>query len=870
MQFLLGVLIIAAVGPSAQVERHPDAVEVFHCTFGKRNDANFDHWPDHWVRKTGLHYPHYLKIEIEELAEATEGHVLKLELDGGAATIYSPPVAVDSQFSYLLEGKLRTAGLNHNRASMSVTFYDGENKAVQTIYSDRIRDADEWMTLRIGPFSPQDARVEMAVIGLHLRPGEREDLRGSVQFDDVWLARLPQVKLTTNSEYNVYTDPDAVEVTCSLSGILERDPEITFELLDASSRVLAENRVRLDGVLIEQKLNASSELIGGEDKKPAGYAGTASWKPPLEDFGFYRVRVRMNQSGGAQHERHVTLAVIRPLGKPTRGEFGWSLPKGEDPLPLESLQGLLPHAGINWLKFPVWYSEQDTQQGDRLMWFAERLGLKGIELVGVLDTPPTETLSQFGDDQTSAANIFSSDPTLWFPSLDPVMTRLSLKIRWWQLGDDHDTSFVGYPDLVKKVVEIRKQLYRFGQEVHLGIGWTWQAETVDDPLPPWQFLTFSANPPLTGPEMATYLAGSQGEASHRWVLVEPLPRSHYSMATRARDLVEQMMSAKIERADGIFVPNPISTEHGLMNDDGTPGELLLPWRTTALMLGGSTYLGSIRMPGGSENHIYTRNDSAVMVVWNEKPTREAIYLGDDVRQVDIWGRMTSPQQREHRQQIEVGPLPTFITGINEDVTRWRMAVRFAEQRMPSVFGKAHQNALYMKNNFAQGAGGEVRLNTPNEWKTFPQTINFKLALGEELPKPFEVTLPFSASSGQQEIRLDFDINIDRHYRFSVYRELDVGLGDVVVELTTKLDEQGFLIVEQRMSNHLDRIVDFKCLLHAPGRRRQSNQVFRLGRGQDIKRYRYANGSELVGKELWLRAEELGGQRILNYRFTAIE
>ena len=115
--------------------------------------------------------------------------------------------------------------------------------------------------------------------------------------------------------------------------------------------------------------------------------------------------------------------------------------------------------------------------------------------------------------------------------------------------------------------------------------------------------------------------------------------------TGDRDLVDQMMSAKIQEADGIFIPNPFSTEHGLMNDDGTPGELLLPWRTTALVLGGSKYLGNIRMPEGSHNHIYTRNGEAVMVVWNEHPVQEVIYLGEDVHQVDIWGRMAKPEQR---------------------------------------------------------------------------------------------------------------------------------------------------------------------------------------------------------------------------------
>jgi hypothetical protein len=276
------------------------------------------------------------------------------------------------------------------------------------------------------------------------------------------------------------------------------------------------------------------------------------------------------------------------------------------------------------------------------------------------------------------------------------------------------------------------------------------------------------------------------------------------------------------------------------------------------------------MPEGSHNHIYIRGGEAVMVVWNEQPTQEILYLGENVRQVDIWGRMAVPEQSGSSQVIHVGVLPTFLTGINQQVSRWRMAVQFEQQRMPSVFGTAHRNGIYIKNFFPQGAGGEVTLHTPNVWKTYPQTMAFKMGAGEELVKPFDVELRFEASSGKHAVRLDFDVHVDRRYQFSVYRDLEVGLGDVVIDISTKLLEDGTLMVEQRMNNHLPKVVDFKCLLYAPDRRRQVNQVFRLGQGQDIKRYYLPNGKELLGKTLWLRAEEIGGNRILNYRFEVVD
>ena len=875
MNALVGLLIVAATSLPTNQTRHPDAVEIFRCEFGENWDANFDSWPDHWTRRRGRGFPAYLKVELQDDKTAVAERSLRVDVDGGGATIYSPPISIDSRFSYVLEGQLRTEKLVHDSAYFSVTFYNGDREPLETFHSQKLSGTSDWTKVRIGPLAPKHKNVEIAVIGLHVRPGEKQDLHGSAMFDDVWFARLPRMSLSTNSEFNIYTDPGDVVITLDLSGILERDPAIEFEVLDASHSTVTQHSDTLDGQIIAQKSSKVSDLIGGGLDKPAGYAGTATWKPEIKDYGFYRARVTMFSEGGKKnYEREATLAIIRPQKTPATGSFGWSLPQGDDPLPLDTLPELLQYVGVNWLKFPVWYGEKEEQRGDLLMRFAERLTNKNIELVGLLARPPSELLSVLsGGEKVSAANIFSADPSLWLPSIDPVMTRLSLKIRWWQLGDDHDTSFVGYPDLPTKINEIRKQLYRFGQDVQLGLGWRWLNEMPADTAPPWEFLTLSADPPLTGSEMSTYLAASNSERARRWVLVEPLPRGEYSVETRALDLVQQMMSAKIHQADGIFATNPFAESTGLMNVDGTPSELLLPWRTTSLLLAGTNYIGSIRMPGGSQNHIFSRDGEAVMIVWNDHPTSEIIYLGEDIQQTDIWGRMTKPEQAtpeqgEHRQVIHVGPLPVFISGINEPIVHTRMALKFQTQRMPSVFGKPHPNAVYLKNFFPQGVGGDIHFDTPDDWRT-PQKHPFKMAAGEEYNKPFEITLQSGVNSGIEEIRVDFDLDAIQRYRFSVYRDLEVGLGDITIAFTTHLDN-GVLVVEQRMTNHTDEVVDFKCFLRAPDRRRIRNQVFRLGRGQDIKLYRYPNGADLIGETLVLRAEEINGQRILNYQFIAEE
>ena len=122
----------------------------------------------------------------------------------------------------------------------------------------------------------------------------------------------------------------------------------------------------------------------------------------------------------------------------------------------------------------------------------------------------------------------------------------------------------------------------------------------------------------------------------------------------------------------------------------------------------------------------------------------------------------------------------------------------------------------------------------------------------------------SSSTGEEEQHAR---NADQQYQYSVYRDLVVGDEFIELELHTRLDRDDSLIVEQRMINHSGDPVDFKCLLYAPGRRRQQMQVFRLSNSYDVKKYLYPNARDLIGSELWLRAEELGGTRVLNHRVT---
>jgi hypothetical protein len=142
-----------------------------------------------------------------------------------------------------------------------------------------------------------------------------------------------------------------------------------------------------------------------------------------------------------------------------------------------------------------------------------------------------------------------------------------------------------------------------------------------------------------------------------------------------------------------------------------------------------------------------------------------------------------------------------------------------------------------------------------------------MAAGAETKFPFEVEFR-KALFGKQPVRIDFKVEADQEYAFSVYSMLQVGTEDLKLEVKSHLDKNGTLIVEQLMTNNAEQLADFKCILRARGHRRQRMQVYRLGKELDRKVYRFAGGRELIGKEMLLELEELNGPRELRHRFVA--
>ena len=899
---LPAVWMIVSLTIAASSERLPPGAEaVFVCEFDEAADRNYDLWPDNWKRRTGANYPAFIKIGIPE-APASGGPSLQITLDGGAAGALGPPVPIDTNYSYIAECEITTIGhpqadapFRYDEARLAIEYFDKKGKSLGRQTSAAIRHAPRGTAVRIGPMIPP-AGAMSAQLALELEPMKRESLHGAVQFRHLLLSRLPRLVLKSSSPTQIYVHPAKAEVTCEVSGASQPDAELHFTLFDLGQMLIDQEQPNLSprpsGILAQQTfpLRVKTAEAAAEAhalaKEATGHAApvsadeaatkstekrTLAWPLTLREPGLYRVDVVMKASGVIIHQGSVNIAVIAPDDAPAGGDFGWSLPKGDDRLSLEMLPQLLSQAGIGWVKFPMWYGPQEGRaRADRLARFVEELARSKIEVVGLLDQPPSDMRGRFGGEGDLVAASIFAEPELWRPVLDPVLSRLSLKVRWWQLGGDRDLSFLGDPLLQKKLVSAKEQLERYGQETHLGIPWRWINELPGGNEPTYDFVALTSDPPLTGAELAMNLASLPRGKVRRFTDLPILHKSSYDLTTRTRDLVSRMIAARLGAAEATFLPDPFDPDRGLLAADGTPGDLFLPWRTTARALSGAEYLGQIRLPSGSTNYLFARDGKGILIAWNDKSVTEQLYLGDQVTQSNLWGRQRPCPLVDGAQQIAIGPLPSILYGIHLPTAQWSMSTEFSRSELASVFGRPQELGLKFTNAFEQGVRAEVVVTGPDVWDIRPKRFSLNLAAGEEGNMPLEVMLRQDASTGEQTVRLDFEVSAEHTYRFTVFRTIEVGMGDVQIELTSHLNVEGELVVEQRLINTTTKPVSFNCYLFAPDRRRMRRQVIELQQGRDTKIYVLPDGKELIGKTLWVRAEEVDGDRVFNRRMVVEE
>lgn len=843
------------------------SIEVKKFSFETQDDRDFDGQPDDWVRRKDLGFPNYVKAQIDRKESEKGRQSLRFDINGGKAVYYSPVIKIDSDHSFVFEGSVKTKELFHDAAIISVSFLNHKRQRIQRFLTQPVSGTHlNWQKIQLGPLTPRDD-VQFAVIGCHVVNDGKMDIEGKVWFDELWLGSLPRFSLETSFQTHFRQAHEPVSIRARVTG------------LDASK----EYRLHLEMTDLHHKAKLSKTFLMKANRKQVVEEGKPNrepitWLLPAQKPGFYRVRSRLQRNDGIIVDKYTSFVVLdfeKNAGE--NGGFGWSMPTGRNGIPAKDLVEIAAQSGINYLKYPLWKEAYDkntfSENGTGIL--LGDLVTNGIVPVGLLNHPTNELRNKFSKNWLGISEIFTMQPDFWRSSIDGVMARYSSSVRMWQLGEEDDRSFIGLSKMSETIVTLKKEFDRIGRDTRLGIHWD-----LSMPIPKKKhhfdsFLSLSSEMPLDEDGIRDALLASKDSGFERWILIKPLAKSNSgTIEERAADFIKKIIAAKTGGADGIFAHDVFDREHGLLESNGAPTELFLPWRTCAVFLKNKKYLGSHQMPEGSTNHVFSRNGEAIIAIWNSTKTKEEMYFGPEVKIRDMWGGVIRVQDNDKGQQIiPVGPLPIFITGCSEKIAKWRMAVRFEKGKLPSSTD-FHPESILGSNTFDSGVGGSLSIHTPRDWEVEPRAFELGFFKGEQFRLPTYIKLPSGASIGKQFVRLDFTIDDDQRYKFSVYRDYQIGVGDVMIRVNVTPGTDGkTLRVEQVIVNNTQppELLDFRCSLEIPGRQRQEKSITKLGSGQEAKRtYIIERPSQLREKKFKLKAEQADGRRVLNYIWKAEE
>ncbi|QDT66142.1 hypothetical protein [Calycomorphotria hydatis] len=871
-QLAAALMLLTAV--NGEKSEGPDllkaATEIANYHFGSEEDQDFDLLPDGWSRRKGEVFPQYVEIGIDRERGRTEPGCLTITPNGGPAVLYSQPIRIDSLRTHLFEGFIRTDRLRKNAALFSISVLDHQRNRIARYTSRPVSGTHrDWVRLRIGPIRPIENQ-RFIVIGCHLIGSPDHDMGGFASFDDLRLGRMPQVQLVSNFKTHYRQRHAPVEVRAWANGLeTGHNYTMNLELLHPEFGIVSQKLFELEPVL-----KSSQAEEENADSVEASMATTReiNWTLSALEYGYYKIRATLIDNEQPVLRENVSFAVM-DLTEPTeRGDFGWTVESPIDLSPTE-FSSIASQAGVNWVKYPVWKDAVDhPDEAVKAVQLSEHFNALGVNTIGLLNEPPRELREKFAREWKGASEVFTLPPKVWRPTLEPVVARFTSTIRHWQVGSDDDPGFSGMTGLEEMVTVLKDEFERVGRDARLGV--PWEPSTPFPRIATRTPVSLAMNFDQRHPEKVTIPDENILNTSlRRWYVLTALPSDQYTDDERAADLVRRIVAAKIAPSNVVFINKVFDSNYGLLNEDGSPTPLFIPWRTASIALRNTKYLGSISLSGGSTNHIFTREGEASMVLWNPEPTTEKVYLGEFVKQTDIRGvQRDAVRDPETGQQVlDIGPDPLILTGCSQAVALWRTAVKFETGRLQSKHGQ-QRDAIIGRNTLTQGVSGTVTLVMPREWEAEQTTWELTLGPGEEYRLPLSISLPPNTSLGDTLLTLKFDVFGDHNYHFAIRRPMRVGFGDLQIDVEERLLENGQLEVEQHINNRTSplEILNFRCSLFVPGEQRRIRLITKLGAGTDTKIYYIPNGKALLGKELWLRAEQEGGRRVLNYRWKVGE
>lgn len=843
--------------------------------FDERGQGNYSSLPLDWRRHGGRGFPLYLEGKLDFQVGHPGSPSFRLDLDGGSLAYHyeGRDIAVRSGCDYLVTCAVKTSQLRNARAYVSAHFLDRKGNPLpvpehrsnlasgQQVPSTQPA-AEQWEQLSIHtPCNHPDACYLALALWLTQRTAwddsprpprdvEYEDIRASAWFDTLAVYRMPRVSLSSAQPGGIFTEDQPIELLAEVT-----DPD-GFHLTAEVTLHSADGAISQTKAVLPQPRSHQ-----GGDRVDFG---------PLP-IGLYRAQLTVSTESAVLVRRQVNLLRVGPrMGLPatTGKRFGIVL-AGLDRAAQRDQQELLRELHPELVKLPVWRA-QSTLRGQPIPPDVLDDYLRGIREVqanpiGIMHDD-VNFASPTGDSHlVPMLAMFSEEPAAWKHLIAGVWSRYSGLVQVWQIGADQQSWIWTDTRVPYLLTKLRKEMSQLMTEPVLAVSTAASYAPSDEKVGDYQSLYLPAH--VAPQSIADYIAGAgRQKRENLWATVEPLPASVYPRELRLADLARRLVETYAQDVAAVFMAAPWIIDPSVSAAGVLPQEDFLVLRTVADVLGGSDPVGAMILDDHVQCRVFDRLGSAVLCVWDDQAPPEGsprtLMLGDNIRQVDIWGRELPVKPAGKGQTVLIGPSPTFLLNATPWLLEFRRHFRVQPTVVEAGFEKL-QLQVSFRNPHRVRINGQLRLLLPKGWEIRPSRLNYSLAPGEVFEQQLQVQFPLNAPARIMPLVGEFTLDAERAYRLTIPAWFQFGLRGVQCE-TIASRNQDQVTVRLMMTNTGDRTLNFESFLVAPDRERMERIISQFHPGQTlVNAFTLSKADDLAGRHVRVGLKEIEGTRIWN-------
>lgn len=899
--------------PSTSIERPRSAGRVVRLFDFEEARTNPFPVPRFWRRAQGdaagvtgaprPGFPLWNQAALDYRIAARGQGSLRLAVNGGSACLRLEPgvLPIFPSADYTVSAMIRTDGVEHSRARLVVRFLDNANRPIpgSEAAGDFVGRTDGWTPVTVqapGDFEHaaylqvdlellQPARFREPTLGAHqVFP---EDFAAAAWFDDVTVAQLPRITLSTQTPANVVVHP--------------LEPELRLGVRDLAGESLRARTTvyDLDGRVVDA------------DERAVGMGLAAwTWTPRVEALGWYRASLEVLSGPTRVGTASVDFVWLPPEPRAgralsaDRARFGLVLERPPQGRQADTI-ALADRSGVGTLTLPVWHADLTARTAaaevQHLLPLVEHAMRRGTRMGFTLSRVPSTLVAELHVAPDDPLAVFTHPESAWGPYLLAFLDKYGQSVQHWQIGLPGGPATPRWSAVAVNLDRAEKVLASLVPGPVVSV--PWPAEAAIDRAA----LAAPGAPDAIAAAIGPWVpADSVGALTAAWheppspadlrVVFGTLPIDQFSRRDAAIDLVRRTI--EFWRYAGapagrpmpeLAIAQPWSWVGG-PRGQAAPHSEYAAWRSLIDRLSGRRVVGDVPIAPGVRCVILAptvigreapSGGSAVggasgglLIAWREWADPEAAeirsFLGDGtITAYDLFGNATviepatipapggGPGTRSH--VIPLGDAPVFIEGVDAALAHFTASLRL-EPGFAASSAAEHEHEILLDNPWPEPISGRLRIVEPGgfssgierdrSWKISPRQIPFALAAGQTARLPIVMSFSPVEEAGPKPFIVDVDLDGRPEYgRIRLRSSFEVGLNALRVDLTyrfTPTPAGPNVVVEAQVANNGNSPVTLELTAFAPpeaGFPRARASVSDLAAGESIvRRFSFPNGA----------------------------